>query len=80
MDVFQDEAAEFSVEDAERVVREAIKSALHDNAYNPRKVNEWTNLIVTSCLKSLQELGKRCSHLLLPDAIQANHSSTSSRV
>ena len=58
MDTFQDEAAEFSVEDVERIIREAIKTALHDTAYNPKKVNEWSNLIVTSCLKSLQELSK----------------------
>ena len=58
MEGFQDEG-EFAVEDVEKIIREAIKGALHDDAsYNPKKVNEWTNLIVASCLKSLQELSE----------------------
>lgn len=62
MDGFQDESAEFSVEQVEHIIREAIKATLHDSTYNPKKVNEWTNLIVTSCLKSLQELGITDKH------------------
>lgn len=58
MEGFQDESAEFSIEQVENIIRDAIKAALHDCTYNPKKVNEWTNQIVASCLKSLQELGK----------------------
>mmetsp|Transcript_33738 Transcript_33738/g.34366 ORF Transcript_33738/g.34366 Transcript_33738/m.34366 type:complete len:127 (-) Transcript_33738:143-523(-) len=51
---YQDDAAEFSVEDVEQIVQNAIHVSLNEHSYNPKKVNEWTNLIVTTCLKDLQ--------------------------
>jgi hypothetical protein len=65
MEGFQDEGAEFAVEDVERVIREAIKATLHDATYNPKKVNEWTNLIVATCLKSLQDLSTLTASCLI---------------
>ncbi len=53
-DVYQDEHAEFSVEDAELIVRAAIVNVLNDQYWNTKKVNEWTNTIITNCLRDLQ--------------------------
>ena len=61
---FQDDAAEFSVEDAEAIVRVAIHNTLNEHSYNAKKVNEWSNSIVTHCLKELQALGRPFKYII----------------
>ena len=63
-EAYQDEAAEFSVEDVEQIVRQAIHHSLNEFSYNAKKVNEWTNNIVTNCLKNLQELSRPFKYII----------------
>lgn len=63
-ETFQDEAAEFSVEDVEGIVRAAIVNSLNEHSYNNKKVNEWTNNIVTNCLKDLQALARPFKYII----------------
>lgn len=58
MDHFQDETAEFSREEVEMFAHKAIQSILTDQNYSNKKVNEWANSIVISCLKDLQNYEK----------------------
>lgn len=64
METYQDDAAEFSAEDVEVIVRKAIHVTLNDNAFNSKKVNEWTNGIVTNCLKDLQQLNRPFKYII----------------
>lgn len=41
---FQDDAAEFSVEDVDTIVKNAITGCLTDVMYNPKKVSSWSPL------------------------------------
>lgn len=62
---YQDDAAEFSVEDVEAIVRTAIVATLNPQPeYNPKKVNEWTNAIVQSCLKEMQALARPFKYVI----------------
>ena len=61
---YQDDAAEFSVEDVEGIVRGAIHNSLNENQYNSKKINEWSNNIVTSCLKELQALARPFKYII----------------
>lgn len=72
MEVYQDEAAEFLVEDVEGIVRQAIHTSLNEHSYNPKKVNEWTNLIVTNCLKDLQALNRPFKYIITSIIMQKN--------
>jgi len=69
---YQDEAAEFSPEDVEAIVRTAIVSTLNQSNYNSKKVNEWTNAIVTECLKKLQELARPFKYIITCIIMQKN--------
>jgi dynein light chain Tctex-type 1 len=72
MEGYQDEAVEFSVEDVEGIVRTAIHNSLNEHSYNPKKVNEWTNLIVTNCLKDLQQLNRPFKYVISCIIMQKN--------
>ena len=72
MEGYQDDAAEFSVEEVEKIVRDAIHNSLNEHNYNPKKVNEWTNLIVTSCLKDLQQLNRPFKYVITCIIMQKN--------
>ena len=61
---YQDEAAEFSVEDVEAIVRTAIVGTLNQHQFNAKKVNEWTNSIVQNCLKELQALARAFKYVI----------------
>jgi dynein light chain Tctex-type 1 len=63
-EAFQDDAAEFSLEEVEAVVRQAIHGTLNEQKYNGKKINEWTNNIVTSCLKDLQAQQKPFKYVI----------------
>lgn len=69
---YQDDAAEFSVEDVEGIVRKAIVTTLNEHTYNAKKVNEWTNGIVTSCLKDLQALSRPFKYIITCIIMQKN--------
>jgi dynein light chain Tctex-type 1 len=69
---YQDEAAEFSVEDVEGIVKVAIVNSLNELSYNPKKVNEWTNTIVATCLKNLQELNRPFKYIITCIIMQKN--------
>ena len=78
MEVYQDETAEFSVEDAETIVRTAIHNVLNESAYSSKKVNEWSNGIVTHCLKELQALGRPFKYIITCIIMQKNGSGLNS--
>lgn len=63
-DGYQDEAAEFAVDEVEEIVKKAIHTTLNDHEYNGKKVNEWTNQIVTICLKELQEKSRPFKYVI----------------
>jgi dynein light chain Tctex-type 1 len=63
-EAFQDDNAEFSPEDVEQIVRGAIHNSLNEHSYNSKKVNEWTNNIVTNCLKDLQALARPFKYII----------------
>mgnify|MGYP003386517109 CR=1 FL=1 len=69
---YQDEAAEFSEEDVEAIVRGAIHTSLNEHSYNPKKVNEWTNIVVTGCLKELQALNRPFKYIITCIIMQKN--------
>lgn len=69
---FQDDNAEFNVEDVESIVRQAIHVVLNENTFNTKKVNEWTNSIVTSCLKDLQALSRPFKYIITCIIMQKN--------
>jgi dynein light chain Tctex-type 1 len=72
MEGFQDDNAEFSAEDVEIVAKKAIQSVLNGQIYNNKKVNEWTNAIVTSCLKDLQHLERPFKYVISCIIMQNN--------
>lgn len=72
MEGYQDDAAEFSEEDVEAIVRGAIHNSLNEHSYNPKKVNEWTNIVVTSCLKELQALNRPFKYIISCIIMQKN--------
>jgi dynein light chain Tctex-type 1 len=63
-EAFQDDSAEFSVEDVEGIVRQAIHHSLNEHSYNAKKVNEWCNNIITNCLKDLQALARPFKYVI----------------
>jgi dynein light chain Tctex-type 1 len=63
-EAFHDEGAEFLPDDIEPIIRAAIHNSIHEQAYNVKKVNEWTNAIVTSCLKELQALARPFKYVI----------------
>jgi dynein light chain Tctex-type 1 len=71
-DGYQDEAAEFNVEDVEGIVRTAIMGTLNEHDYNSKKVNEWTNQIVTVCLKELQAMDRPFKYIITSIIMQKN--------
>ncbi|CAM9791571.1 unnamed protein product, partial [Phaeothamnion confervicola] len=68
----QDDAAEFSVEDVDTIVKNAITGCLTDAMYNPKKVTDWTNTIVDNCLKELQSLNKPFKYVITCVVMQKN--------
>ena len=72
METYQDDTAEFSPEDVEAIVRNGIHSVLNDNSYNAKKENEWTNGIVTHCIKELQSLGRPFTYIITCVIMQKN--------
>jgi len=69
---YVDEVADFNVEDVEKIIREAIVGNLGENSFNVKKVNEWTNSIVASCLKELQALGRPFKYVVTCIIMQKN--------
>jgi dynein light chain Tctex-type 1 len=69
---YQDEAAVFATEEVEDIVRKAIQSSLHEHSYNSKKVNEWTNTIVQTCLKELQALDTPFKYIVTCIIMQKN--------
>ncbi|CAM9558649.1 unnamed protein product [Ectocarpus sp. 8 AP-2014] len=69
---FQDDAAEFSSEDVDTIVKNAITGCLTDVMYNPKKVTDWTNTIVDNCLKELQPLNKPYKYIITCIIMQKN--------
>ena len=69
---YQDDAAEFVPEDIENIIKVAIVNVLNENSYQTKKVNEWTNSIVGSCLKGLQELGRPFKYVITCVIMQKN--------
>ena len=64
-DAYQDDTAEFPSEEVETIARQAIQNVLNaDTPYLSKKVNEWCNAIVTSCLKELQTAGRPFKYVM----------------
>jgi dynein light chain Tctex-type 1 len=69
---FQDIGDEFLVEDVETIVKSAIGSVLSDVLYIPKKVNEWSNSIITGTLKGLQSLNCPSKYVVTVIMMQKN--------
>lgn len=74
MEGYQDDNGEFSVEDVESIARQAIQNVLNENSYNGKKTNEWSNAIVTHCLKELQALARPFKYVITCIIMQKNGS------
>jgi len=72
MDDFQATAEEFSVEDAETIVKGAISRLLSSHHYKPQKVNDWSNNLIDSSLKELQSLNKPFKYAITTTIMQKN--------
>mmetsp|Transcript_13451 Transcript_13451/g.12175 ORF Transcript_13451/g.12175 Transcript_13451/m.12175 type:complete len:122 (+) Transcript_13451:156-521(+) len=72
MDGYQDDTLEFSSEDVEVIIRAAIHNVLNETPYNSKKVNEWTNGIITHCLKELQTLNRPFKYIITCIIMQKN--------
>ena len=70
MDFNQDDA--FSEEDVDTIVKNAITSTLGEASYIPKKVNDWINTIVDSCLKELQSLNRPYKYIVTCIIMQKN--------
>jgi dynein light chain Tctex-type 1 len=75
MEGFRDDASDFS--DKEKEVTEIITNAIQntfsaDTPFNAKKVNEWTNGIVTHCLKELQQLNRPFKYVITCIIMQKN--------
>lgn len=70
MDFQSDDA--FSQEDVDTIVKNAIRGCLTDVMYNHRKVNDWINTIVDSCLKELQSLNRPFKYIVTCVIMQKN--------
>jgi dynein light chain Tctex-type 1 len=68
---FADEV-DFSPEDVENIVKNAIDTTLKDASYNPKKVNDWTNTVVDGCLKGLQTLQRPFKYIVTCIICQKN--------
>lgn len=75
-----EESTAFNVDDVEAILRVAIHSCLNENAYNPKKVNEWTNTIVGNCLKELYGLGRPFKYAITCIIMQKNGAGLNSSV
>ena len=69
---FQDDAAEFSEENVQMIVRNAIVQTVADHIYNAKQVDSWVNAIVETCLKQLQNLNRPFKYLVTCVISQAN--------
>ena len=69
---YQDESAEFNVDDSEAIVRKAIHGVLNECSYSSKKVNEWTNSIVSNCIKDLQAMGRPFKYIVTCVITQKN--------
>lgn len=74
---FQDDSAEFPSEDVEQIVKAAIHACFPeekggDKIYNPRKVNDWINTIVDSCLKNLVDMERPFKYIITCIIMQKN--------
>ena len=69
---FQDDAAEFSVEDVDTICKNAIAGCLTDVTYSAKKVTDWTNHIVDNCLRELQSLNKPYKYIITCVIMQKN--------
>lgn len=69
---FQDDTAEFPTEDVEMIVKNAIASCLMENMYNPKKVNDWINSIVDTCLRELVALNRPFKYIITCVIMQKN--------
>jgi dynein light chain Tctex-type 1 len=67
-----DETAVFSVDDVETILRGAIHGTLNENSYNPKKINEWTNSIVGTCMKELHALNRPFKYAITCIIMQKN--------
>lgn len=71
-EAYQDDVADFNVEDVEGIVRVAIQTSLNEHSYKANKVNEWTNSIVATCLKDLQQLSRPFKYIVTCIIMQKN--------
>jgi len=69
---FQELGEEFLVEDVETTIKSAIGSVLNDTMYTSKKVNDWSNNIISSALKGLQSLNRPFKYVLTVIIMQKN--------
>jgi len=69
---FQDDGADFNTTDVEQIVKNAIPTCLGESLYNGKKINDWINNIVDSCLKELLALNKPFKYIITCNITQKN--------
>mmetsp|Transcript_19528 Transcript_19528/g.59073 ORF Transcript_19528/g.59073 Transcript_19528/m.59073 type:complete len:121 (-) Transcript_19528:98-460(-) len=69
---FQDDSAEFSVENVQMIVKNTIVQTIADHIYNAKQVDGWVNVIVETCLKHLQNLNRPFKYLITCVITQMN--------
>ena len=66
------EEVDFSVEDVENIVKNAVETTLKDVMYNGRKVDDWSNTVVDGALKGLQTLHRPFKYVVTSIILQKN--------
>ena len=69
---FQDLGEEFVAEDVETVIKNAVGVVLKGAAYNPGKVDDWSNSIMAAVLKGLQSLNRPYKYCISVIIMQKN--------
>ncbi|XP_028253624.1 dynein light chain Tctex-type 1 [Parambassis ranga] len=67
-----EEETAFVVEDVSKIVKESIEGVIGGNAYQQRRVNQWTTNVVEQCLSQLNKLEKPFKYIVNCVIMQKN--------
>ena len=67
-----DTETSFAIDDIETVIKSSIGSVLTDSQYNPSKVGDQINSIISACLKGLQSLARPNKYVVTTILMQKN--------
>jgi len=69
---YNNDDQEFNGEDVERIIKSAIVDNLAEVSYKTSKINDWTNSIISDCLKELQSLNRQFKYVITCIIMQKN--------